>query len=368
MKEKNVLRIATSLLLTLLVSYSMLLLFDVPLTLTASILFAIGFVKGLVDAPRLFNNVLFDGFVINDTTYAGEAASSFIVKAITTNETIQGGHVYVRDGIKKSFIIPRWDANYEDFIQDRAATPTSKGSMTIDGHVLTPEDYMIYTEFNPRDYEGHWFATQLNPTLIDRSLPVSVESVVVQEVLKRHDRWLNKALWNADKSTSGIYKYWNGFIKNAQLANSGSDATNAITATTLTASNIQGELLKGYQAIPAALRYDPDMKFFMNYASYDLYAQSQINQTYKGIDTTQDGVRKFKGREVIPINDLPDNFYFIAKGKATPESNLWVGINSVDDAKLELRQVQANSELWFIKMLMKVDVQIGWNSETVLYI
>jgi hypothetical protein len=35
---------------------------------------------------------------------------------------------------------------------------------------------------------------------------------------------------------------------------------------------------------------------------------------------------------------------------------------------LEMKQVQANSELWFIKMLMKVDVAIGWNSETVLYI
>jgi hypothetical protein len=53
---------------------------------------------------------------------------------------------------------------------------------------------MIYTEFNPRDYEAHWFATQTNPTLIDRGLPASVESVVINEVLKRHDKWLNKAL------------------------------------------------------------------------------------------------------------------------------------------------------------------------------
>jgi hypothetical protein len=39
----------------------------------------------------------------------------------------------------------------------------------------------------------------------------------------------------------------------------------------------------------------------------------------------------------------------------------------VDDAKLEMKPLQANSELWFIKMLMKVDVQIGWNSETIYY-
>ena len=309
-----------------------------------------------------------DGFVIADQTYAGEAASNFIVKAITSNETIQGGHVYVKDGIKKSFTIPRWDANFEDFVQDRAAIPVSKGVMNVDGQALVPADYMIYTRFNPRDYEAHWYATQLNSTLIDRALPVSVESVVIQEVLKRHDRYLNKALWNSDTTTTGIYKYFNGFIKKAKLATSGADKVNIVASpVVLTEANIAGELLKGYKAIPSALRYDKDMKFFMSYATFDLYVNYQSNQQFKGQDITSEGVPKFKGREIVKINDLPDNFYFIAKGKATEESNMWVGMNSTDDAQLEMMKLQADSELWFIKMNMKVDVQLGWNSETVLY-
>lgn len=357
-----------SVLLIALVSITMNLLFNVPLLFSAATLFAMGFVKGLFNINASLPGALLDGFVITDTTYAGEAAANFIVKAITSNETVMGGHVYVKDGIKKQFTIPRWDADYEDFIQDRAATPVSKGTMNVDGHVLTPQDYMIYTEFNPRDYEAHWYATQLNPTLIDRTLPVSVESVVVQEVLKRHDRYLNKALWNGDKTTSGIYKYFNGFIANAKAANSGSDATILVSSpTTLTVSNIQAEMLKGYQAIPAALRYNPDMKFFVSYATFDLFVQSQINQTYKGVDITSEGVPTFKGREVVKINDFPDNTYFIAKGNATMGSNLWVGMNSISDENLVLKPKQNNSELWFIKMLVKVDVAIGFNSETVYY-
>lgn len=304
------------------------------------------------------------GFVMNDTAFVGEAASSFIVKAITGNDTVQGGHVYVRDGIKKKFTIPRWNADYEDFIQDRAATPTSKGSFTVDGKVLDPQDYMIYTEFNPRDFEHHWFASQLNPELLDRGLPATVESVVIQEVLKRHDKYMNKALWNNSTALSTIYKYYDGFVKKAQ------DAVDTILVSspvTLTVNNIQAEFQRGYDMIPIALRFDPNTKIFCSYVTYDLYMQSQIAQAYKGDDITQEGHDTFRGRKVVRIADFPDNCYFIAKGMATPESNMWIGLNSVDDATLELKQLQANSELWFIKMNMKVDVQIGWNNETVLY-
>jgi hypothetical protein len=305
-----------------------------------------------------------DGFIIQDTTYAGEAASQFIVKAITGADTVNSGSVYIKDGIKKQFTIPRWDANYEDFIQDRAATPVSKGSMIVTGKVLVPSDYMIYTEFNPRDFEDQWYATQLNETLIDRALPYSVESVVVQEVLKRHAKYFNKLIWTGDKTTTGIYKYFDSFITKAKAS---ANSVIVPSPLTLTLANIQGELLRGYQSIVPALRYDPGMKYFVSYATYDLYAQSQINQTYKGVDTTQDGVRMFKGRVMVPIADFPDNTYFIAKGMATMESNLWIGLNSIADEGLQLQRLQANSELFFIKMLMKADVQIGWNEETVYY-
>jgi hypothetical protein len=111
---------------------------------------------------------------------------------------------------------------------------------------------------------------------------VTVESVVIQEVLKRHDKYVNKALWNSDKTLTNTYKYYDGFLKKAAAP----PQANKIAATTLTASNIQAELLKGYKAIPAALRYDPEMKFFCSYATYDLYGDSQVAQQFKGVDIT----------------------------------------------------------------------------------
>lgn len=335
----------------------------------AAVLFAVGLIFGLTrfftGKSAMPTGVAF-AFAINDTTYAGEAAAAFIMKAITGADTIDSKSVYIRDGIKKKFTIPRWDADYEDLIQDRSATPTSKGTMTIDGQALTPQDYMIYSEFNPRDFEAQWMATQLNPTLIDRSLPYSAESVVVQGVLQRHAKYFNKQIWNGDSTLASpsIYRYFDGFLKKASLA---AGTIQVSTPITLTLANIQGEMLRGYNAIPLALRYDPNMKYFVSYATFDLYDQSQVAQTYKGVDITQMGRDTFKGKNVVRIADFPDNAFMIAKGMSTPESNLWIGMNSIADEGLKLSPLQNNSEIWFIKMLMKVDVQFGWNEETVLY-
>lgn len=365
MKTRFLLSIVAMVALSVALDFAM----GIPALATAVTLFAIGFVKGLVAPGNAPMNMAYD-FVISDTTYSGEAASQFIVKAITGNETVQGGHIYVKDGIKKKFTIPRFDADYEDLIQDRAATPTSKGDMTVTGKELNPADYMIYVEFNPRDYEQHWYATQLNPTLIDRTLPATVESTVIQEVLKRHDRYMNKAIWNSNTTNPApsIYRYYDGLIRKAKLATGGTDNTNFVSSpTTLSTANIVGELQKGYNLIPAALKYDPNMKIFVNYKTFDLYMQAQQAQSFKGVDFTQMGIARFQGLQVVRINDMPDDTYLIAKGTAGMDSNLWLGMNSVDDASLKLEKLQANSELYFIKMLMKVDVQFGWNSETVYY-
>lgn len=362
---KNTTRILFSLMLIAFVAFSANVLFGADPGLVSLSLLGLGAAKALfLPDFQMPSNMAYD-FVISDTTYAGEAATRFIVKAITNNETVQGGHAYVKDGIKKKFTIPRLAGTYTSFIQARQATPVSAGTLTIDGKVLEPADYMIYFEFNPRDYEQHWFATQLNPTLIDTKLPATPESQVVQEILKYHDRYINESFWKSKTTGSAPFAFYNGWIKKAV---DDADTIDVPTPTTISAANVQAEFQEGYDLIPAALKYDPAMKIYCSYGTYDFYMQSQVAQTYKGGDITGAGLsNKFRGLEVVKIPDFPADVYLIAKGTPDETSNLWIGMNSTEDAKIEMAKLQANSELFFMKMLMKVDVQIGWGAETVLY-
>lgn len=368
---KNLFKIMMSFVLIALTSTAISAVTGADTLYVAGGLFAAGFALGI--AKNLFGfstempkNVAYEGIAITDTTYAGEAAADFIVKAITDNAMVNGGHIYVKDGIKKKYTIPRWDANYEDFIQDVQATPVPKGEQSVTGKALNPAEYMIYHEFNPRDYEDHWFATQLpGSTLLDTSLPTNVESVLIQEVLKRHGKFVNKIIWNGDTTATTIYKYFDGLKKKATDA---SDTIKVGSPTTLSAANIQAEFQKGFDLIPVELKYDTGMKIFCSFATFEFYMQAQIAQTNKGVDMTQKGNNTFRGLTVVPVPDFPNDYYNISKGSAGRDSNLWMGINSTDDMNtIQLAKKQANSELYFIKLLMKADVQYGWNSETVTY-
>jgi hypothetical protein len=317
-----------------------------------------------------------EGFVISDTTYAGEAAAQFVLPAITGADTLDGGHAYLKDGIKKKFTIPRWNADYTNLVQSRKATPTSVGSMEVDAQYITPEDYMIYMEFNPRDFETHWYSQEMAPGLIDAQLPYNANSVVVMGVMQRHAKYFNNAIWNSSigappavQNSNGdfIFGFFNGWLQKLYQGIVTAFPANYIGSGTLNATNIEGVLVSCYEAIPLALRYDPNMKFFCSYTTFDLWRQWQVNQTYKGIDATKEANDEFAGRKLVKIADFPDNTIVVAKGMATTDSAMWVGINSISDEGLKFAPLQNNSELWFVKLLMKADVNFAWYQECVYY-
>lgn len=309
------------------------------------------------------------GLVIQDTTYAGEVASGFIVKAAIGNEIVQGGHINVKDGIKKKYTIPRMTVG-DDFIQDRVATPVSGGSgtgsgtVTVDARVLDPNDYMIYQEFNPRDFEDHWEAVNLNPTLIDRRLPATVESVILQEVMKKHNQWLGGAIMRGSKALTTNLKYFDGLITRA-IADS--DVPKVGSPVVLTNVNINDQLERSLGTVPAAILYDPALKVFVSYKTAQLWEQYQRAQGFKGVDNTMAGIMRFAGRQMVYLFGMPDNTIFWAKGAPDMTSNLWFGMNSKDDATVQIARLQANSELYFIKMLCKADANYGYGAETALY-
>ena len=326
-----------------------------------------------------------DGLVISDVSYSGTFASYFWIPATFGLDTVQKGIVYVQDGIKKKHTIGRVD--FSQPLQSRQATPTSSGSWTIDGRTLEPHDLMLYTEFNPRDFEAHWLAEQLSPTLLARELPVTAENYMLQIALNRMFEqietsiWMGSTTYTATPGTAGNGQlvWFDGFLKKmvndsavqkvaspytlTAAASDGShtnivDALNSLL--TLAATNKKALLSK-------ANRYER-LKFIVSINTEQIY-QTYITTslTYKGVNTTDRGTNTFKGYEIVPVAGMPDDTIIFCEATPGTDSNLYIGMNSTEDNNLQLMRLQNNSELFFIKGLMKYDVQYAFSEQVFLF-
>lgn len=324
-----------------------------------------------------------EGLNITDTTYAGEAASIMVLLAVEDLDSINKGCLMVKDDIKKQYTLPRLDI--QNFIQARAATPVSSGIVNIDGKLLVPADYMVYIEFNPRDFEAHWFAPQLQDRLLDRQLPQTAESFLIYQLLRKVNEFNENQLWRGrtayapangglDPTTKNApagdskYQYHNGLIykllNDAGTIQIGSPAT-------LTSGNIVAAMFSVMNSIPIALvdkKGADGVKFIMSKSTKRIYDNALTANTYKDTQTTDSTKEAFQGYEIKVLAGCSDNTIIAALALPNPDSAFWLGLNSTQDEQtVDLKQVQANSELWFVKMLMKADVQFAWSQQVVLY-
>lgn len=320
---------------------------------------------------------------IQDTTWSGFAAEELRTRAVVEVDTVEKGACTVKADIRKQYTLPRVEIT--NFMQKRAATPTSQGTVTIDGVLIAPKDLMLYFEINPRDFEQHFYAENLQDRLIDRTLPPNGEEGIMRITIKRLNEFFENAYWrsrleydpdgaNVDPTTKGDtadaaqYMYFDGFMKRLLASSSTIQTPGAVALTT---SNILAGLNTSYDLVPHALlnKYGPlGLKIMMGYDSQRIYEDALTTQTYKNNDTTERGINRYKGYEVTSLAGMPkDSFLFSVANPSTEYNNLFVGINSVADNSLKFAQTLPFSELWGIKGLFKVDTQVLFTDQSVLY-
>jgi hypothetical protein len=339
-----------------------------------------------------------EALIISDTTYAGEVAAAFITRPVIDMDTVQKGCIHVQDGIKKKYTIPRIEVS--NFIQKRAATPLSQGNITVDGQVLLPLDLMLYIEFNPRDYEQHWYAVQLDPKLLDRDLPPTAEEFTMLQTMRRLNEFFENATWRSrlvfdpsnpstvtpaskgQATTDSVYLYFDGLL--TKLLNAAANSSNGKVTVQVGSplilvagpgdgshENISAAFARVYALVPQALLFkygNKGLKFHVSYLTQQIYEQDLLLGTYKNQDTTEKGINRYKGYDVVPLAGMTDNTIVACISAPGMESNLWIGCNSdQDETGLQLARKQANSELFFIKGLFKMDTQIGFPDFCVLY-
>ena len=109
--------------------------------------------------------------------YNGEVLEDLLTYTAQGNDTFREGLIHIKSGIQHKYTLPA--IKLGDIIQDNVPTPTSthgaKGENGENEYQFTerhlePSDFMVYLEFNPRDYEKYWKFAQPEGNLVFREL------------------------------------------------------------------------------------------------------------------------------------------------------------------------------------------------------
>lgn len=335
-------------------------------------------------------------------TYSGEVLEDLLVYTAQGNDTFKEGLIHIKPGVQKRYVLP--GVKLGNIIQDNVATPQSThGAAKDDGfnqytfyeRYLDPQDFMIYLEFNPRDFEPYWLFAQPEGQLIFRELDPKVQATMLHLLIDKKDQYIGDSIWCSRKggkdekitcptdatvlggeSTAGPMKYFDGAVARV-LDNVTSTDKNEVASgqviiagnTTLTTGEeVDKALYAMWKQCPKHIRKSDKLKFVMGWDAWDMYDEYLTKKEVKYVENSEINKRRFKGKSIVVINGIPEHTIFLGKFDKSMDSNLWMGVDyATDQESVKVERLQANSELYFFQMRMKMDVNIVLPGEMVVW-
>lgn len=324
-------------------------------------------------------------------SYAGEVLEDLLTYTAQGNDTYKEGLIHIKSGIQNKYTLP--SISLGDIIQDNKPTPISpsdsKGEYTFRERYLEPKDFMIYLEFNPRDFEKYWAFAQPDGNLVFRELDPKVQATMLRLLMDKKNAYIGDAIWQSikggtagvtgtlTKPTTGVdlgagsYKYYDGAIyrilTNLKENIAGETAVLAGNTELTTGEQVESAMYTMWQKTPYQIRKS-NLVYIMSWELWDLYDQYVTSKQFKYTDNTQVNKYMFKGKRIVPIVGVPECTIVLGNFTTGMDSNLWMGVDYANDTEvLKINRLQANSELYFFQMRMKMDVNIVRPAEIVVW-
>lgn len=296
---------------------------------------------------------------LNTTNYSGEVLENVLTLATTGNELVSRGIIMVIPGVNDSISIPRVKTG--KMLQKQKEDPQkgdSKGDYSYSEKQLTPKDMMAFTMFNPRAFEHLWRAYQPTGDLVFRQLPANVQNILLQELLKQVGNELGYQYIN------GVYeagandsKLMDGILTQA--------AKDPEVVKVKTVGDTMLKRLKELRtSIPVTMRKDSNLRILMSVEDFDLYDDELTQLANKGTAPTDINQERYKGISFEVLTQWPQGLMVATLCDSGMNGNLFAAVNLRSDENVIQIDKWANaSELYFFKMLMKADTQIGFGEE-----
>jgi len=281
-------------------------------------------------------------------------------------ETIEKGLVQVVPMARNKINMDRFTASTGN-LTARVATPTTAAdALTKDEKTLTMAEVMFYDEFDPKTFnvEPEYLRT-IGPT-VDAQAAVVLLNAIRDKVVESFNYDLENLMWNGDTASGDAWlDPIDGFVK---LIDADGTVNSVTPAGAVTATNVIAILEATLQAVPNVVKKKTGFKFLTNHTILELYKQAARALDYKGTNITEAIANRYGGYLIESVDKIPANRIFAGNFVNAEAGELKVGVwSDADKYNVKIERLQANSDLFFIKINTEVGVQHVWGKQIAEY-
>lgn len=302
------------------------------------------------------------------SNYNGDVLDYIITEAVTENEAVAKGSVYVIPDVPSKISIAKMVSSSNPIRRREAMPTTNSATVTWSEATLTPVEMQIYIpDINPRIFEAAWRPFQPKGSLPDKVLDPNIQKIFADIVLKQAQNQMGRLFWQGDTTlaSSDPLSFFNGYMTRAAASSTNIDAT---PAGAITVSTVLAGFANTDAAIPDALYDDPDMVFHCSTTTFRLYQNAVIAQTYKGQGQADVVPAIYKGREIRYYSGFPNNKILACRATTGQDSNLYAATDKANDMEnFKIERLRPEGELFFLLAKFKMDANFSIDSESVYY-
>ena len=306
----------------------------------------------------------------------------FITEAVIGMDTVNNGLLYVASGVKNDkYTFPVFSASPK--LNPRTLIPVDNSTIVLSNKDIILGAFDAYELVDPNIFENHWQQDELSDKLLSRSLPATFTNylggfytaktfVPVENMLHMGSTTYVKTTGgSAELPTSTNYsiQYFDGIIK--QALNVTTPAKQVAAASPITSANVIEKMEDAKKLIPRALLSNPDrykrLKYIMSVEDAQKYEDALTTTLYKNNDTTEAGINKYKGYQVVVCAGVPEHTFYFCEATTDIQSNLQLAITSMENISFIIDKLQANSSAYFYKAELKMGVGIAKPTEFVIH-
>ena len=142
----------------------------------------------------------------------------------------------------------------------------------------------------------------------------------------------------------------------------------AVTSELTDGAAVEAALYAMWRKCPKQIRKKTSLTFVVGWDAWDAYDQYISDKQVKYSENTEVNRYRFKGKRIVPVVGIPEHTMVLGEFSTGMDSNLWMGVDYANDTDiLKIDRLQANSELFFFQMRMKMDVNIVRPAEIVVH-